>query len=193
MLDTTSTDAGASWETVSLHAPFNPTLRGEFGVPEPGSGALLAMDNRPQIARSEDGEHIFYAWATSLWEQVGFAESANLAPQLYVGGMRLSDGALYGPKVLTYDDPAWDGRALFPSMAPTVLEVDDCFIPPIVLMDLVSGDQLESTRGRRGGLPLRHRLRGLRRGARTRLRRRGRGVVPTAAASRRWARGAGVG
>ncbi len=146
VVDTTSTDGGATFEAVSLHTPFNGTFRGEWGRPDPSTGAPLTMDNKPQLARTEDGSHVFFSWATSVLEQVPFGESTNIAPQLHVAGMRVADGALYGPKVLTYEDPVWDGRVLHPTMAPTVLQADGCFILPIVVMELLEDDILAPTR-----------------------------------------------
>lgn len=139
--DIYSTDGGSTWE-VAYIAPVL-TFRGEFGTPDSG-GSLLAMDNQPQVGRSADGNNIFYSWVDSDTTVVGFGESNNLAPNLRTSSMRITDGYMTLYSLVTDGDLLWDGRILYPTMSPIMLDDGSGnFNQPIVFLEMIANDQLQ--------------------------------------------------
>lgn len=139
--DIHSTNGGTNF-TVDYVAPIL-TFRGDFGTPDPSNGSLLAMENFPQISRSEDGNYVFYSWVDSDTTIIGFGESTNLAPNLRIAGYSVQNGFRTCYKLITDGDFVWDGRAMFPTMAPTVLTSGSTFELPIVGLDMITNNQLE--------------------------------------------------
>jgi hypothetical protein len=142
LADITTSDGGATID-VTYIAPVL-AFRGEFGTPDPNDGSLLAIDNFTQISRDASGQHIFYSWVDSDTNTVGFGESNNLAPNLRISSMRVSDGFQTCYKLITDGDLVWDGKALFPTMAPEVLEDINGYdySLPIVMLEMITNDQL---------------------------------------------------
>jgi hypothetical protein len=142
-VDIYSEDGGLSWKASRIAPVY--TFRGNFGTPDPGNGSLISMDNQPQVARSQDGSRIFYSWVDSDTTVIGFGESNNLAPNLRIASRRISDGLQTCPRWITQNDIIWDGRALFPAMAPEVLydELSQSYQLPIVLTEMINNDQLQ--------------------------------------------------
>ncbi len=141
-LDITSDDGGASWKAIKI-APIY-TLRGEFGVMNPNTFAFQIMDNHTQISRTSNGSHIFFSWVDADTSSIGFGEFSNLEPNLRIAGLRIADGYQTCPKWITNGDNVWNGRALFPSMAPSVLTdagTDADYKLPIVVLDMLTNDQ----------------------------------------------------
>lgn len=136
-VDISSIDNGATW-TITRISPVY-THYGEFGTPD-GNGQLSPMYNYPQVSRTEDGSRIFYSWADSDTTVIGFGEEENLAPNLRIASLRVSDGFQTCPKWVTRGDAIWDGLALYPTMSPTVLSGTN-FKLPIVMLDMLSNDQ----------------------------------------------------
>jgi hypothetical protein len=143
LADVHSTDGGLTWD-VDYVAPIL-----TFRTPEYGStSSTVSMDNYPQIARSEDGKYIFYSWVdsdtsvvTGNQSGVGFGESQNLAPNLRAAGLRVATGERTYPKLITDGDIIWEGRALFPTMAPTVRSTgNSCFQLPIVMAEMPNSE-----------------------------------------------------
>ena len=144
--DVTSTNGGTSFQ-VDYVAPVL-SFRGEFGTPDPSNGSLLVMDNFPQVSRTESGSHVFYSWVDSDTTIIGFGESNNIAPNLRIAGFQTSNGYRTCYKLITDGDFIWDGRALFPAMAPSVLTSGggSSFELPIVMMEMLTNDQLAPCR-----------------------------------------------
>ena len=142
LLDFTTTNGGASFDAHMVSPVV--TFRGSFGTGNP-----VDMDNQPQISRNESGELIFYSWADSDTSWIGFGSADNIAPQLFISGLRVSDGYRTCNKNLTGGDLIWDGRALFPTMAPTVLTGSvngfGCYGLPIVMVEMITNDPLGPT------------------------------------------------
>jgi hypothetical protein len=148
LMDVTTTDGGATWQGKYI-APIL-TVRGDFGS---GPNGSIAMDNQPQISRSEDGETIFFSWVDSDTSQftgymsgVGFGTFANLAPNLRVAGYRPGQNTQTYPKLVTDGDLIWAGRALFPTMAPTVLTSSGIYSLPIVMAELINNDPYSTSK-----------------------------------------------
>ena len=148
MYDITTPDGGSSWE--ASHVANAYTFEGEFGTPNPNDGSLISMDKQPQISRTEDGEYVFYSWVdsdtavvTGSQNGIGYGELNNLAPNLRIAGLRVANGLRTGEKRITDGDFSWDGRALYPTLAPTVLTTGTGFKLPIVMPDLITNNQLE--------------------------------------------------
>lgn len=149
-VDITTTDGGLTW-TMHKVSPIY-AFRGDFGTPDPSDGSLLSMDNYTQVSRTESGSHIFYSWVdsdtavvTGSMNGIGFGESDQLAPNLRIAGKRISDGYVSCPKWITNGDLIWEGRALFPTMAPEAL-TDNSGLQaeyklPIVALDMIINDQ----------------------------------------------------
>ena len=140
-IDVFSEDGGLTWNAVKV-APIY-TFRGEFGTPDATTGLLLEMDNHTQISRTANGSHVFYSWVDSDTTVVGFGESDNLAPNLRIAGRRTADGFMTCPTWITLNDPVWDGRALWPSMAPEVLTDGSTYKLPIVIPNMFTNNQVE--------------------------------------------------
>jgi hypothetical protein len=142
--DVTTDDGGATWKVIKI-APIY-TFRGDFGF-DGASGTSVTMDNNTQISRTEDGSHIFYSWADSdtTAAGVGFGVSTNDAPNLRIAGLRIADSYQTCPKWVTFGSGAWDGRALFPTMAPTVLTNvgGTDYSLPIVMVEMLTNNNLE--------------------------------------------------
>ncbi|MEM0996035.1 MAG: T9SS type A sorting domain-containing protein [Bacteroidota bacterium] len=122
LTDFYTTDGGATWNA----AYISPILT--FRTPEYGTTTTVTMDNQPQIARTPSGNIMFYSWADSDTAQftgsmngVGFGESSNLAPNLRYSARHAYTGAQSYPTLVTDGDLTWEGRALFPTMAPEVI------------------------------------------------------------------------
>lgn len=136
-------DGGATW-TATYIAPIL-AFRGDFGTGDP-----VSMDNQPQISRTPTGDHIFYSWAdsdtsaaTGSMNGIGFGNSDQLAPNLRIAGLRVSDGAQTCYKRVTDGDFIWEGRALFPTLAPEVLISGDSVYLPIVMVEMIANDPLQ--------------------------------------------------
>jgi hypothetical protein len=117
MTDIYTTDGGSTWNSIYL-APVL-TLRGEFGGAS-GSDPLV-MDNNPQAARNVDGSKVFFTWADTDTNTVGFGESANLAPNLRGVSWRVTDNYRTCYKLFTDGDLLWGDQIMFPAMAPQTL------------------------------------------------------------------------
>ncbi|MCA9563750.1 MAG: putative metal-binding motif-containing protein, partial [Myxococcales bacterium] len=134
LVDITTLDGGTTWDFIEISP--EPTMR--LGLT--GDSGDAFMYQFPQVSRTEDGEYVFYSWATSEPSVVGFGESENSAPDLHIAGWRRSDGALTPVVNVTADNQDWSGVALYPTMAPTVLRADDSFELPIVMTQLLEDD-----------------------------------------------------
>jgi|GEM_PF-2296501 len=143
LLDITTADGGLTFSgrVVSPVLAF----RGDFGTTNP-----ISMDNFPQISRNETGDHLFYSWVDSDTNVIGFGVSDQLAPNLFISGYRVTDGFRTCNQGITNNDFLWEGRALFPTLSPTVLSGSlngfTCFNLPIVIPEMLTGDPLQSVR-----------------------------------------------
>lgn len=136
MADVSSTDGGSTWHLTYL----SPVLT--FRTPDYGTTTTVNMDNNPQVARSQDGNVIFYSWVDSDTAQftgsmngIGFGESSNLAPNLRISGRNIVNNSQTYPILVTDGDLTWEGRALFPTMAPEVLFDGTDYMLPIVISE----------------------------------------------------------
>lgn len=145
-VDLTSINQGSTFD-LRLVAPIL-----TFRSPTYGSTATtMSMDNYPQVSRTADGGHIFYSWVDSDTAQftgnmngVGFGTSDNLAPNLWMSGLRLSDGYFTCIHSVTAMDLIWEGRAINPQMAPEVLVTgtgpSTTYHLPIVITEMPAGE-----------------------------------------------------
>jgi len=140
LLDVTTNDGGATW--IAKEIAEIRTLKGEFGTMD-SNGNLISQYNYSQVSRSEDGMRIFYSWVDSDTIDYG---GINSAPNLFIAGLRISDGVMAAPKNITGGDPRWDGKALYPTMAPTVLTSGTSYTLPVVSAEMVYNDQWQPTR-----------------------------------------------
>lgn len=136
--DITTTDGGTTWEARFISPCL--TFRGEHGIDPQGNA--MTMDNHPQASRSQDGKYIFYSWTDSDTMVVGYLEQDNLAPNLMISGYRITDNYRTCNYAVNAGDILWDGKALWPTMAPTVLgnESDGSFNLPIVFANMLQND-----------------------------------------------------
>ncbi len=139
--DVTTPDGGSTWEVDYI----SPVLT--FRTPEFGASTTVTMDNQPQIARDEGGCNIFFSWAdsdtalvTGNLNGIGFGESANLAPNLRISAKNIASGMKTYPKLVTDLDLTWEGAALFPALAPIVLNDPTGWNLPIVVASMGSND-----------------------------------------------------
>ncbi len=144
MADVTTDDGGATWY-VNYVAPVL-AFRGAFGNTGP-----VNMDNNPQITRTPSGDHVFYSWidsdtsaATGSMNGIGFGVSDQLAPNLRTAGRRIADGYMTCYKRVTDGDFIWEGRALFPTMAPEVIVDNGMVELPVVMVEMITNEPLES-------------------------------------------------
>jgi hypothetical protein len=136
--DIYSPDGGATWDA----AYISPILC--FRTPDYGTSTTVNMDNMTQISRTPAGDVIFYSWADSDTAQftgsmngVGFGESSNLAPNLRTSARNAYTGAIAYPQLITDGDLTWEGRALFPTMAPEAIWNGTDWVNPIVIAEFV--------------------------------------------------------
>jgi hypothetical protein len=147
LIDATSPDGGATWNAKYI-SPILTFRTATFGA----TASTASMDNNPQSARSEDGNYIFFSWAdsdTSLvtgnQTGVGFGESNNIAPNLRISSLEVATGGQTYPKLVSDGDLIWEGRVLFPTMAPTVLTNGNCWNLPIVVAEMPSNEPIDPT------------------------------------------------
>ena len=141
MADVYTPDGGTTWDVQYLSPVL--TFRGTYGT----GSQQLTVDNFPQVSRDDTGEHIFFSWVdsdtaefTGTMNGIGFGESDNLSPNLRTTAKRTLDNALTYPQLVTDGDFIWEGRALNPTMAPTVVNKNGVLHLPIVVMDLITND-----------------------------------------------------
>lgn len=136
MVDITTT-GGLTWFALEIATAY--TFYQDLG-----SIYNLQLHLQPQISRTEDGQFVFYAWVDSDTSQfsgipgIGYGEIENLAPNLRIEGMNVSTQSKFGVKNITGLDVIWEGRAYFPTMAPTVIRSGNKFRLPIVLAETAS-------------------------------------------------------
>jgi Secretion system C-terminal sorting domain len=148
MADVYSPDGGATWD-IAYISPVLTFRTAAFG----NTASTVSMDNNTQIARSADGNHIFYAWSdsdtalvTGNQNGIGFGQSANSAPNLRVAAMNVTTGEQTYPQLITDGDLVWEGRALFPTMAPVVIAgAANCWKLPIVMADMPGSEPADPT------------------------------------------------
>ncbi|RMG70089.1 MAG: T9SS C-terminal target domain-containing protein [Bacteroidetes bacterium] len=140
MYDLATYDGGFSWQAWMVAPAY--TFSGEFGTPDPGTGDLISMDKQPQMSRTEDGRYLFYSWVDSDTGYIGYGELNNLAPNLRIAGLAVETGLRTPAKRISDGDFLWDGRVLYPTMAPTVLTQNERFHLPIVVPEMIVNDQL---------------------------------------------------
>jgi hypothetical protein len=146
LVDVYTPDGGATWNATYLSPVL--TFRGTYGQ----GSAPITIDNMVQTSTDDNGDYIFFSWSdsdTSLFtgsmSGVGFGEANNLAPNLRVTAKRVMDGALTYPRLITDGDILWEGRALNPTMSPTVVMNNGVASLPIVMLDLLQNDPNLST------------------------------------------------
>lgn len=143
-VDITTADGGNTWSMHKVSPVY--TFRGDFGI-----GNSISMDNHTQVSRTESGSHIFYSWVdsdtaavTGSMNGIGFSESDNLAPNLRIAGNRVTDGYVTCPKWITDGDLIWEGRVLFPTMAPEAITDNTGFQVayklPIVALEMLTNN-----------------------------------------------------
>ncbi|MEM7035434.1 MAG: T9SS type A sorting domain-containing protein [Bacteroidota bacterium] len=144
--DVHTKDGGATWDI----AYISPVLT--FRTNDFGTATTVSMDNQPQIARNEVGNRIFYSWAdsdtaifTGNMTGVGFGESTNLAPNLRIASMKTTTYEQSYPQLISDGDLLWEGRILFPTMAPVVLQDGGDYKLPIVTAEMPALDPLATT------------------------------------------------
>lgn len=83
-VDIFTNDGGGTWKCEYI-APIN-TFRGEIPDPTP-----VSVDNYPQIARSKNGNVLFYSWSdTDTLLIPGTTDNTN--PSIFIASRRLTDG-----------------------------------------------------------------------------------------------------
>ncbi|MFM2375522.1 MAG: hypothetical protein RLZZ165_619 [Bacteroidota bacterium] len=124
LADCYSPDGGTTWDVRYISPVLTFRTRTFYG-----SGAnAVTFDNQPQICRSRDGSKIFYAWVDSDTAKVtlskngvGFGISENSAPNLRVAALDVATGFQSYPQLVTDADATWNGKALWPTMAPEAI------------------------------------------------------------------------
>jgi hypothetical protein len=146
--DVYSPDGGATWD-IAYISPVLTFRTQTFGA----TASTVSMDNFVQISRSQDGQYIFYSWAdsdtalvTGNQNGIGFGQSDNSAPNLRIAAMNTATGEQTYPKLVTDGDLIWEGRALFPTLAPTALsDGSGCFKLPIVIAEMPANEPIDPT------------------------------------------------
>lgn len=138
LIDVTTRNGGITWTAREI-AEIR-TLKGEFGA---GTGTPSSQYNYTQVSRTEDGTRIFYSWVDS--DSIDYG-GANSAPNLFIAGLRTSDGVMAAVKNITGGDSIWDGRALYPAMAPTVLTSGTTYKLPIISAEMIYDDRFLPTK-----------------------------------------------
>ena len=140
MVDIFSTDGGTTWACRIVGAPQ--TFRGGFGV-DPANPDL-SEDNRPQLGRSDDGNHIFYFWFDTdaqLW-----GTSDNVFPDCWMNGYDVVDDEL-GTEVNITNDINSQGTCTFGCVAPQVWADGNNWQGHVVIqqLDQTTNDVLDPT------------------------------------------------
>jgi len=141
--DIWSPDGGASWNAKYIAPSL--AFRGDFGTGDP-----ISMDNFVQIATDEAGDRIFISWSdsdtaavTGNMNGIGFGVVDQLAPNLRIASWRVTDGFQTCPQLVTDEDFIWEGRALYGTMAPTVLSTGGGeYKMPIVALEMITNDPI---------------------------------------------------
>lgn len=141
LIDLTSNDGGQTWEILYI-APVLAT-KGSFGFP------AVEMNNYCQIARSTDGNYIFYSWVDQIIPDGNgeFTYNDLFNPNLRSAGYRITDAYRTCISKVTDNDFIWDGRALFPAVAPVVLgDTNNGFKLPTVVGEMIQNDPTQPCR-----------------------------------------------
>jgi uncharacterized repeat protein (TIGR01451 family) len=148
-VDLTSSNQGSTFD-LRLVAPVLTFRSATFGA----TSSTHSQDNYPQVSRTQDGNYIFYTWVdsdtsivTGSMMGVGFGESANIAPNLWMAGLRVNDGFFTCVLPLTQGDLTWEGRAISPQMAPEVLVsgsgASSTYNLPIVMAEMPAWEPID--------------------------------------------------
>ncbi len=149
LADVWSPDGGLTWKITYISPVL--TFRGIFGNPN-----QIFMENYCQISRTPSGDHIFYSWVdtdtsavTGSQNGIGFGISENLAPNLRISAMRVTDEYQRCITRVSDGDSTFGGNILFPTMAPEV--VFSSLTPnevalPIVVAEALFNDPLQACR-----------------------------------------------
>lgn len=143
MADIYSPDGGATWE-IAYISPVLAFRTQAFG----NTASTVTMDNFPQASRSADGNFVFFSWAdsdtalvTGNQNGIGFGESDNIAPNLRISGLNVNTWEQSYPQLVSDGDLIWEGRVLFPTMAPIARNAGNlCWDLPIVVLDMPAGE-----------------------------------------------------
>lgn len=140
LVDVTSDNLGGSFKANYVAPVLNNW--GLFGTPD-NNGDLFETDNFCQISRSEDGQIIFYDWIDSVVEDGNgdYEYTGLIAPNLRASAYHVNDNTRTCIRKVTDLDFIWDGRALCPTVAPTVVEDNGQYKVPVVMVEMISNDQ----------------------------------------------------
>lgn len=132
-------NGGSAWGLEFLNPIY--TLRGTVGTgTEP-----LTYDNHVQATRDANGEYVLFSFADSDTSYTGFGNTENVAPNVYLTGKRLTDNFTLCKWPITENDIVYDGKAHFTTISPEFfIRPSGRFIVPLVIMTLLTGDQLQS-------------------------------------------------
>jgi hypothetical protein len=144
--DVTTPNGGATWDVTYL----SPVLA--FRTDLFGTISTIAMDNFVQVARDEGGCNIFFSWVdsdtsyvTGSQQGIGFGNSTNQKPNLRIMAKNVNVGLMTYPKLISDSDPLWDGKILFPMMAPIVMQGPNGWELPIVSIEMTANDPMQET------------------------------------------------
>ena len=118
MVDITTNDGGLNWTGTRLAS--NQSWR--FDINSGPGLPLFTYENYLQVSRSLDGSRIFYSWMDTDTAKTAPCNPRNRFPNLKIASLRISDRYITCVKNITENDPSWDGKVFFPTMAPVVLE-----------------------------------------------------------------------
>ncbi|MFK7933994.1 MAG: T9SS type A sorting domain-containing protein [Saprospiraceae bacterium] len=139
LVDLTTKDGGLTWEVLYI-APIL-TTQGAFG-----NFPSVEMNNYCQVARSADGNYIFYSWVDQIIRDGNDDLIYNdlLAPNLRSAGYRITDGYRTCISKVSDLDFVWEGRALFPTVSPVVLgDENSGFKLPTVSVEMLTNEPSE--------------------------------------------------
>jgi hypothetical protein len=141
MGDVTSNDGGATWEVTFLSPVL--TFRGTYG----SGSAPIDIDNFPQTARDDAGDHIFFTWVdsdtsalTGSMNGIGFGVVSNDAPNLRAVAKDVPNNTQTYPMLISDGDILWEGRVLNPMMSEKVLMNGTNAQLPVVVLEFLQND-----------------------------------------------------
>lgn len=140
-------DSYGDWNMVNVSPQA--TLRGYFGdlTGATADAENFAMDAHPQVSRSADGSRIFYSWMdtdTTINGAIGGPTDANgtpvtmtnYAPNLFTFALNVDNYTVAPVVNWTGDDQVWASRVVGPRMANVVLQDNNSWILPTMVMEL---------------------------------------------------------
>lgn len=130
-LDSNSAVECGYWKAIELD-----TIETFRGTIASAGNDQVTMDNHCQVSRSSDGRYLFFGWVDS---DGALSAGENVLPNLEIVGVDVMAGTRTPLTSPTAGDATWDGSALWPEIAPKMINTGSGWRMPVVLTQITAG------------------------------------------------------